>query len=212
MHKRSSTRLLNKSYFFVNVKGWSPFSLVIVPSDLTELQVAVSDVNGRYEKLVEDLEERLNRQQASLELRQKAREDTEELRSWLSDREQSLKQGQTASPSRPEVVRAKAQENKVKSCVSLTHWLMTPQSSIICAIWKQHQNGCFSQFLLLFVVFLQALLSELAQHSGKVEELKNTLRKLLADNPDSPEADSWRQQLQEIGMGHVCYIMCQWFF
>lgn len=123
--------------------------------DLTELQVAVSDVNGRYEKLGEDLKEHLNRQQASLELRQKAREDTEELKSWLSDREQSLKQGQTASPSRPEVVRAQAQENK-------------------------------------------ALLSELAQHSGKVEELKNTLRKLLVDNPDSPEADSWRQQLQDI--------------
>ncbi|XP_075868016.1 microtubule-actin cross-linking factor 1, isoforms 1/2/3/4 isoform X6 [Nelusetta ayraudi] len=123
--------------------------------DLTELQVAVSDVNGRYEKLGEDLKEHLNRQQASLELRQKAIEDTEELKSWLSDREQSLKQGQAASPSRPEVVRAQAQENK-------------------------------------------ALLSELAQHSGKVEDLKNTLKKLLADNPDSPEADSWRQQLQEI--------------
>lgn len=45
----------------------------------------------------------------------------------------------------------------------------------------------------------QALLSELAEHSGKVEQLKNTLRKLIADNPDSPEADAWRQQLQEIG-------------
>lgn len=54
-----------------------------------------------------------------------------------------------------------------------------------------------------FAVLLQALLSELAQHSTKVEELKNTLRKLLADNPDSPEAESWRQQLQEIGMGHL---------
>lgn len=56
--------------------------------------------------------------------------------------------------------------------------------------------------MFLFDVLLQALLSELAQHSTKVEELKNTLRKLLADNPDSPEAESWRQQLQEIGMGH----------
>lgn len=91
-------------------------SLSLVSPDLTELQVAVSDVNGRYEKLGEDLKERLNRQQASLELRQKAREGTEELRSWLSEREQSLKEGQTASPSRPEVVRAQAQENKVKSC------------------------------------------------------------------------------------------------
>ncbi|XP_029938047.1 microtubule-actin cross-linking factor 1 isoform X3 [Salarias fasciatus] len=123
--------------------------------DLTELQVAVSDVNARYDALGGELNERLGRQQASLELRQKAREGAEELRNWLSAREQSLKQGQTASPSKPEVVRAQAQENK-------------------------------------------ALLSELADHSGKVEELKNTLRKLIADNPDSPEADSWRQQLQEI--------------
>ncbi|KAM3595755.1 uncharacterized protein V6R79_002337 [Siganus canaliculatus] len=123
--------------------------------DLTELQVAVSDVNGRYETLGADLKERLGRQQASLELRQKARQGTEELKTWLTDREQSLRQGQTASPSRPEVVRAQAQENK-------------------------------------------ALLSELAEHSGKVEELKSSLRKLIADNPDSPEADSWRQQLQDI--------------
>lgn len=47
---------------------------------------------------------------------------------------------------------------------------------------------------------LQALLSELAEHSGKVEELKSSLRKLIADNPDSPEAGTWRQQLQEIGV------------
>lgn len=96
----------------------------IVSSDLTELQVAVSDVNGRYEKLGEDLKERLSRQQASLELREKASQGTEELKSWLTDREQSLKQGQTASPSRPEVVRAQAQENKVNVRVSLlgTTW------------------------------------------------------------------------------------------
>ncbi|TKS88879.1 Microtubule-actin cross-linking factor 1 [Collichthys lucidus] len=123
--------------------------------DLTELQVAVSDVNTRYEALGGELKDRLARQQASLELRQKAKQGTEELKSWLTDREHSLKQGQTASPSRPEVVRAQAQENK-------------------------------------------ALLSELAEHSGKVEELKSSLRKLITDNPDSPEADSWRQQLQEI--------------
>lgn len=109
-------------YILKNItKGWFPFSLVIVPADLTELQVAVSDVNGRYEKLGEDLKERLNRQQASLELRQKAREGTEELKSWLSEREHSLKQGQTTSPSRPEVVRAQAQENKVKSCTCLSY-------------------------------------------------------------------------------------------
>lgn len=88
-------------------------SCLILPSDLTELQVAVSDVNGRYETLGEELKDRLGRQQASLELRQKARQGTEELGSWLTDREHSLKQGQIASPSRPEAVRAQAQENKV---------------------------------------------------------------------------------------------------
>ncbi|XP_029919029.1 microtubule-actin cross-linking factor 1 isoform X3 [Myripristis murdjan] len=123
--------------------------------DLTELQVAVSDVNGRYEALGVELRERLGRQQASLELRRKARQGTEELSSWLREREHSLELGQAASPSKPEVVRAQAQENK-------------------------------------------ALLAELAEHSGKVEDLKSTLRKLIADNPDSPEADTWRQQLQEI--------------
>ncbi|KAM9384120.1 microtubule-actin cross-linking factor 1, isoforms 1/2/3/4 [Pholidichthys leucotaenia] len=123
--------------------------------DLTELQVAVSDVNGRYDALGGEIKECLDRQQSSLELRQKARQGAEELKSWLTDREKSLKQGQTASPSKPEVVRVQAQENK-------------------------------------------ALLSELAEHSGKVEELKSNLRKLISDNPDSPEADTWRQQLQEI--------------
>ncbi|XP_034747888.1 microtubule-actin cross-linking factor 1 isoform X14 [Etheostoma cragini] len=123
--------------------------------DLTELQVAVSDVNSQYETLGGELKERLGRQETSLELRQKARQGTDELKNWLTDREHSLKEGQTASPSKPEVVRAQAEENK-------------------------------------------ALLSELADHSGKVEELKTTLRKLIAENPDSPEADTWRQQLQEI--------------
>lgn len=47
---------------------------------------------------------------------------------------------------------------------------------------------------------LKVLLSDLAKHSGQVEELKSTLRKLIADSPDSPEVDSWRQQLLEIGM------------
>lgn len=86
-------------------------------SDLTELQVAASDVNSRYEALGGELKERLGLQQASLELRQKARQGTEELKSWLTEREHSLQQGQTASPSKPEVVRAQAQENKVKNQV-----------------------------------------------------------------------------------------------
>uniref|UniRef100_A0A8C7UM70 Microtubule actin crosslinking factor 1 n=1 Tax=Oncorhynchus mykiss TaxID=8022 RepID=A0A8C7UM70_ONCMY len=123
---------------------------------LTELQVAVAEVNCRYEELGEELKDRQSRQEASLELRQKARQSTEELSRWLGDRENSLHLGQTAaSPSKPEVVRAQAQENK-------------------------------------------ALLSELAEHSGKVKELKSTLEKLIADNPDSPEADTWRQQMKEI--------------
>ncbi|XP_055732109.1 microtubule-actin cross-linking factor 1-like isoform X17 [Salvelinus fontinalis] len=124
--------------------------------DLTELQVAVAEVNGRYEELGEELKDRQWRQETSLELRQKARQSTEELSRWLGDRENSLHLGQTAaSPSKPEVVRAQAQENK-------------------------------------------ALLSELAEHSGKVKELKSTLEKLIADNPDSPEVDTWRQQMKEI--------------
>uniref|UniRef100_A0A8C7WFL5 Microtubule actin crosslinking factor 1 n=1 Tax=Oncorhynchus mykiss TaxID=8022 RepID=A0A8C7WFL5_ONCMY len=122
------------------------------------LQVAVAEVNCRYEELGEELKDRQSRQEASLELRQKARQSTEELSRWLGDRENSLHLGQTAaSPSKPEVVRAQAQENKVS-----------------------------------------ALLSELAEHSGKVKELKSTLEKLIADNPDSPEADTWRQQMKEI--------------
>nr|XP_029519423.1 microtubule-actin cross-linking factor 1 isoform X4 [Oncorhynchus nerka] len=124
--------------------------------DLTEMQVAVAEVSGHYEELGGELKNRRRNQEASLELRQKASQGTEELSRWLGDRENSLHLGQTTtSPSKPELVRAQAQENK-------------------------------------------ALLSELAEHSGKVEELKSTLEKLIADNPDSPEADSWRQQMKEI--------------
>uniref|UniRef100_A0A8C1UKZ2 Microtubule actin crosslinking factor 1 n=1 Tax=Cyprinus carpio TaxID=7962 RepID=A0A8C1UKZ2_CYPCA len=123
--------------------------------DLTEIQVAVADVNCKYEQLGSDLRERKGRQEASLDLRQKARQGTEALIQWLSPREQSLEQGQTTSPSRPEVVRAQAQETKV-------------------------------------------LLSELAEHSGKVEDLKNILKQLITDNPDSPEAETWKHQLEDI--------------
>ncbi|XP_077362474.1 microtubule-actin cross-linking factor 1 isoform X17 [Festucalex cinctus] len=123
--------------------------------DLTDIQVAVADVNARHEALGVDLTERLGRQQASLEQRQQARHRAEELQNWLKDKEKNLAQGHAGSPSKPEVVRAQAQENK-------------------------------------------ALLSELAEHSARVEELKGTLRKLIADNPDSPEANTWRQQLQDI--------------
>uniref|UniRef100_A0A672SX36 Microtubule actin crosslinking factor 1 n=1 Tax=Sinocyclocheilus grahami TaxID=75366 RepID=A0A672SX36_SINGR len=124
-------------------------------ADLTEIQVAVADVNCKYEQLGSDMRERKGRQEASLDLRQKARQGTEALIQWLSPREQSLAQGQTASPSRPEVVRAQAQETKV-------------------------------------------LLSELAEHSGNVEDLKNTLKQLITDNPDSPEAETWKRQLEDI--------------
>ncbi|XP_051728258.1 microtubule-actin cross-linking factor 1 isoform X19 [Ctenopharyngodon idella] len=123
--------------------------------DLTEIQVAVADVNCKYEQLGSDLRERKGRQEASLDLRQKARQGTEALIQWLGPREQSLAQGQSASPSRPEVVRAQAQETKV-------------------------------------------LLSELAEHSGKVEDLKNVLKQLITDNPDSPEAETWKRQLEDI--------------
>jgi len=53
--------------------------------------------------------------------------------------------------------------------------------------------------VLSYLILLQALLRELTEHSEKVEALTGTLRKLIADNPDSPEADTWRQQLQELG-------------
>lgn len=46
---------------------------------------------------------------------------------------------------------------------------------------------------------MQALLSELAEHSGKVEDLKSTLKQLIQENPDSPEAEIWKQQLKDIG-------------
>ncbi|XP_061123835.1 microtubule-actin cross-linking factor 1 isoform X7 [Syngnathus typhle] len=139
------------------INGSAPGSVngIHTCKDLTEIQVAVSDVNARHEALGADLTERLGRQRASLEQRQQARQGAEELQIWLKDKEKNLAQGHAASPSKPEVVRAQAQENK-------------------------------------------ALLSELAEHSARVEELKGTLRKLIADNPDSPEADAWRQQLQEI--------------
>ncbi|XP_051928429.1 microtubule-actin cross-linking factor 1 isoform X19 [Hippocampus zosterae] len=139
------------------INGSAPGSIngVHTCKDLTEIQVAVSDVNTRHEALGVDLKERLGRQQASLEQRRQARRGAEELQSWLKDKEENLAQGHAASPSKPEVVRAQAQENK-------------------------------------------ALMSELAQQAARVEELKGTLRKLIAENPDSPEADTWRQQLQEI--------------
>ncbi|KAL7830364.1 hypothetical protein SRHO_G00314910 [Serrasalmus rhombeus] len=123
--------------------------------DLTEIQVAMSEVNSRYEQLGGNLQEKQSRQQVSLEMCLKAKQDTETLLQWLGPREQSLTRGQTASPSRPEVVQAQARENK-------------------------------------------ALLSELSEHSGKVEDLKNTLKQLITENPDSPEAETWKQQLKDI--------------
>ncbi|XP_051948301.1 microtubule-actin cross-linking factor 1-like [Xyrauchen texanus] len=125
--------------------------------DLTEIQVVVADVNNKYEHLGSDLRERKSRQEASLDLRQKARQGTEALTQWLGPREQSLAQGQTASPSRPEVVRAQAEETK-------------------------------------------ALLSELAEHSGKVEDVKKILKQLITENPDSPETEIWKRQLEDIDL------------
>ena len=49
---------------------------------------------------------------------------------------------------------------------------------------------------------------ELTEHAVKVEELKGTLRKLISENPDSPEADKWRQQLQDIGSGNKRLLPC----
>lgn len=46
---------------------------------------------------------------------------------------------------------------------------------------------------------MQVLLSELAEHSGKVEDLKKTLKQLIQEHPDSPEAEVWKQQLKDLG-------------
>lgn len=81
--------------------------------------MAVAEVNSKHEQLGADLHERLAKQQAFLELRQKARQDADALLQWLGPREQSLVQGQTASPSRPEVLRAQAQQNKVSTVYSI---------------------------------------------------------------------------------------------
>ncbi|KAJ8384943.1 hypothetical protein AAFF_G00196090 [Aldrovandia affinis] len=123
--------------------------------DLTEIQVALADVNGGYERLGGELRERQGRQASSLELRQRARHNAQALAHWLGDQEQTLALGQTASPSKPEVVRAQTQENK-------------------------------------------ALLSELAENSGKVAEVKSTLQQLIRENPDSPETETWKEQLRDI--------------
>lgn len=42
-------------------------------------------------------------------------------------------------------------------------------------------------------------MSELAERSGNVDDLKKTLKQLITENPDSPEADTWKQQLRDIG-------------
>lgn len=110
-------------------------------------------MNGRYVSLGGELKERLGRQQASLELRHKAVQGAEELRSWLTDKESSLKQGQTASPSKPEVVRAQAQANKVSPFMSLflQHLFIIKTKLLvlsfsICATFKHWyctRCGCF---------------------------------------------------------------------
>ncbi|XP_072561814.1 microtubule-actin cross-linking factor 1, isoforms 1/2/3/4/5 isoform X5 [Paramormyrops kingsleyae] len=125
--------------------------------DLTKIQVALADVGSEYERLGAELRLRLQRQGDALDLRRKARREAQELGCWLGERERSFTAttGTAISPSRPEVVRAQAQENK-------------------------------------------ALMSELEQRSGKVQELKDTLQQLIAENPDSPEVEVWREQLRNI--------------
>lgn len=93
----------------------------------------MSDVNGQYEMLGVELKDRLGHQQASLGLREKAKQSTEELKNWLTERELSLKQAQTASPSKPEVLRAQAQDNKV--CQAFPE--------IIVSLFKSYSTGMF---------------------------------------------------------------------
>lgn len=99
----------------------------------------MAEVNGRYEELGGELKNRRGHQEASLELRQKASQGTEELSRWLGDRENSLHLGQTTtSPSKPELVRAQAQENKVSVWTRVK-----PQSILGCIMSLLVGQQCY---------------------------------------------------------------------
>lgn len=89
--------------------------MVLELTDLTKIQVALADVGSEYERLGAELRLRGQRQGDALELRRKARREAQELGCWLGEREHSFTAttGTAISPSRPEVVRAQAQDNKV---------------------------------------------------------------------------------------------------
>uniref|UniRef100_A0A3B3QP35 Microtubule actin crosslinking factor 1 n=1 Tax=Paramormyrops kingsleyae TaxID=1676925 RepID=A0A3B3QP35_9TELE len=100
--------------FFHGIPNVS-FRMILEPTDLTKIQVALADVGSEYERLGAELRLRLQRQGDALDLRRKARREAQELGCWLGERERSFTAttGTAISPSRPEVVRAQAQENKM---------------------------------------------------------------------------------------------------
>ncbi|XP_066573304.1 microtubule-actin cross-linking factor 1 isoform X12 [Amia ocellicauda] len=123
--------------------------------DLTEIQCAVSDVSGEYDRLGAELGCRGEQQAAALELRQRVHQEAGGLAQWLGSQEQILAARPAVSPSKHEAVRVQAQENK-------------------------------------------ALLSELEERAGKVEDLRASLQQLIQQNPDSPETPSWKSTLSDL--------------
>ncbi|MBN3307540.1 MACF1 factor, partial [Amia calva] len=135
--------------------------------DLTEIQCAVSDVSGEYDRLGAELGCRGEQQAAALELRQRVHQEAGGLAQWLGSQEQILAARPAVSPSKHEAVRVQAQENKFFVC----------DPCPLCA---------------------QALLSELEERAGKVEDLRASLQQLIQQNPDSPETPSWKSTLSDL--------------
>ncbi|XP_058853270.1 microtubule-actin cross-linking factor 1-like isoform X4 [Acipenser ruthenus] len=85
-----------------------------------------------------------------------------------------------------------------REAASIASWLKEKEQTL--SQQQLHQRGSPSKTEAVQEQALQnkALLAELEQHSGKVEDLKQSLRSLIESNPDSPEAESWRKTLQDI--------------
>ncbi|KAK1153105.1 hypothetical protein AOXY_G30446 [Acipenser oxyrinchus oxyrinchus] len=85
-----------------------------------------------------------------------------------------------------------------REAASIASWLKEKEQTL--SQQQLHERGSPSKTEAVQEQALQnkALLAELEQHSGKVEDLKQSLRSLIESNPDSPEAESWRKTLQDI--------------
>ncbi|XP_062818935.1 microtubule-actin cross-linking factor 1 isoform X7 [Anolis carolinensis] len=82
--------------------------------DLTEIQCDVSDVNLRYEGLGGNLRGRREQAAAILAKMREAKEEVGSALAWLESQERALDALEaSASPSKPEAVRAQAEHNKV---------------------------------------------------------------------------------------------------